>query len=81
MKIGVISDTHRYIGDATSLVNSVGNVNLIIHLGDNVEDVKMLSSVYKGEIINVRGNCDFSKETPSELIENIGGKDFYNSWK
>ncbi len=41
----------------------------------------MLSSVYKGKIINVRGNCDFSKETPSELIENIGGKDFYNSWK
>ncbi|APH17641.1 metallophosphoesterase [Clostridium botulinum] len=77
MKIGVISDTHRYIGDATSLVNSLGNVNLIIHLGDNVEDVKMLSSVYKGKIINVRGNCDFSKETPSELIENIGGKRFF----
>lgn len=50
MKIGVISDTHRYIGDATSLVNSLGNVNLIIHLGDNVEDVKCCLLFIKGKL-------------------------------
>ena len=77
MKIGVISDTHRYVGDATSLINSLGNVDLIVHLGDNIEDVEILSSVYKGKIINVRGNCDFSKKVPSELIEEIGGRRFF----
>lgn len=50
MKIGVISDTHRYIGDAISLVNSLGNVNLIIHLGDNVEDVKCCLLFIKGKL-------------------------------
>ncbi|WP_251862041.1 metallophosphoesterase [Clostridium sp. Marseille-Q2269] len=77
MKIGVISDTHRYIGDVNHFINVLGNVDLIVHLGDNVEDVKILSSVYRGKIINVRGNCDFSKVAPSELIEEIGGKRFF----
>ncbi|EJO5347714.1 metallophosphoesterase [Clostridium botulinum] len=77
MKIGVISDTHRYIGEGTSLINVLGDVDLMIHLGDNVEDVNILSSIYSGRIINVRGNCDFSKKVPSELVENIGGKRFF----
>jgi putative phosphoesterase len=77
LKIGVISDTHRYIGDATSLINKLGSVELIIHLGDNIEDVKILSSVYKGKIINVKGNCDFSNQAPSELMEEIEGKRFF----
>ena len=77
MKIGIISDTHRHIGDANTLINTLGRVDMIIHLGDNVEDVKILSSVYKGKIISVRGNCDFSKEIPSELVENIAEKRFF----
>lgn len=76
MLIGVISDTHRYnwvIGEA---VKKMGDVDMIIHLGDNVQDVEEIAKFFKGRIISVRGNCDSSKTVPAEIIETIGGKRF-----
>ncbi|GAA0733147.1 metallophosphoesterase [Clostridium oceanicum] len=77
MKIGVISDTHRGISDINKLVNKFKDTDMLIHLGDNVEDVDIISKVYKKEIINVKGNCDFGVEHPSELLKVIGGKKFF----
>ncbi|NEZ46836.1 metallophosphoesterase [Clostridium niameyense] len=76
MRIGVISDTHRYIYDINFLLEELGNVDVIIHLGDNVEDVKSIYKYYDGKIINVRGNCDFNLSAPLELVEEIEGKRF-----
>lgn len=76
MLIGVISDTHRYnwvIGEA---VEKMGDVDMIIHLGDNVQDVEEIAKHFKGRIIGVKGNCDSSKTVPAEIIEIIGGKRF-----
>ena len=36
---------------------------MLIHLGDNVEDIAIIKKYYKGRIINVKGNCDFSTST------------------
>lgn len=54
----------------------LNHMDLIIHLGDNVEDVKEIEKFYHGNIINVRGNCDFSVDVPPERIEIIEGKKF-----
>jgi uncharacterized protein len=74
LKIGVISDTHRYIRVIGKIMNLFRDVDLIIHLGDNVQDVHAIEKLYKGRIINVRGNCDFAVNTPSERIETIENK-------
>ena len=76
MLIGVISDTHRYKWVIEDAVEKMGEVDMIIHLGDNVQDVEEISKYFKGKIINVKGNCDFSKSVPAEIIEMIEGKKF-----
>ncbi|MHC6178623.1 metallophosphoesterase [Clostridium sp. JNZ X4-2] len=77
MQIGVISDTHRDRKFADRVKNVFSDMDMIIHLGDNVQDVLKIEKFYTGPIINVRGNCDFSVGVPSEKIETIGGKRFF----
>jgi putative phosphoesterase len=75
--IGVISDTHRYSWIIENAINKLENADILIHLGDNVQDIKEISKYYKGEIINVKGNCDFAVDTPSERLEIISGKKIF----
>lgn len=74
MRIGVISDTHRCISSIEQLGGKISGLDVLIHLGDNVEDISIIEKYYKGKIINVRGNCDFSANTPNDRLENIFGK-------
>lgn len=52
------------------------NSDLIIHLGDNVQDTDIIAETFKGRIIKVKGNCDFSVFEPSEKVEIIENKKF-----
>lgn len=72
MRIVVISDTHRSYWTTTKIIQEVKKSDMLIHLGDNVIDIEDIRPYYSGPIINVRGNCDFVKTTPSEQIINIG---------
>ncbi len=74
MIIGVISDTHRYIWVIENAMKKLEGVDILIHLGDNVQDIKEIRKYYNGEIINVKGNCDFAVDVPSEKVEVIAGK-------
>ncbi|MCM0650731.1 metallophosphoesterase [Clostridium swellfunianum] len=77
MKIAVISDTHRHRYSLNQIVKLIDDTDMLIHLGDNVEDVETFQANYKGKIINVRGNCDFTSFTPAERLEEIEGKKVY----
>jgi hypothetical protein len=77
VKIAAVSDTHRYKPSITKVINRIQDMDIVIHLGDNVEDAAEISKFYNGRIINVKGNCDFGIETPSEKIEIIGEKRFF----
>lgn len=59
MKIGVVSDTHGYIGRAIKALKGIENLDMIIHLGDYVIDAKEIEEKMKLKVIYVRGNCDF----------------------
>ncbi|MFL0268535.1 metallophosphoesterase [Candidatus Clostridium radicumherbarum] len=74
MQIAVLSDSHRHSYELNHALKQIVAADLIIHLGDNVEDVEVLRKGYKGSIINVRGNCDFSAFVPSERLEELNGK-------
>lgn len=77
MLIGVVSDTHKSKWVFDNVYAKLKNVDLLIHLGDNVKDVDEFKNYFSCPIINVRGNCDFSTTTPSETIEVIEGKTFF----
>jgi putative phosphoesterase len=74
MRIGVISDTHRDKSSIEQLGSKIGGLDMLIHLGDNVEDIAIIKKYYSGTIINVKGNCDFFRGTPNDRVEEICGK-------
>ncbi|MDP4178115.1 MAG: metallophosphoesterase [Bacillota bacterium] len=77
MLAAVVSDTHRYKFAISKVINKVKNADILIHLGDNIDDAASLSSEFSGKIISVRGNCDFSNKIESECTEIIEGKTFF----
>lgn len=77
MLIGIVSDTHRLNGYIKKACEYLKDCDLVIHLGDNIEDAAKIKQYYKGKVINVRGNCDFTKDVPSERIEIIENKKFF----
>ena len=74
MRIGVISDTHRNASCIEALEGKIKALDILIHLGDNVDDISLIRKYYNGRIINVKGNCDFSASTPYDRVEDIYGK-------
>lgn len=77
MRIAVMSDTHRHSYAIKQVSKLIQDADIAIHLGDNVEDVEILKQSYKGKILNVRGNCDFTGLAPIERLEEIEGKKIY----
>lgn len=77
MLIGVVSDTHRDHYMIQTALEYVKSCDVVIHLGDNVQDVSEIAQKFKGKIINVKGNCDFSVDVPTERVEIIEEKKFF----
>lgn len=77
MLVAVISDTHRmgkYINLAKELIK---DADILIHLGDNIEDVELLEQGFKGEVYAVAGNCDYSVKYPKETIIEVNGRKIF----
>lgn len=77
MKIGIISDTHRYTAESCQIPDWIKKafegVELIIHAGD-VEHNNYISNLeYIAPVYAVRGNCDpYNSENPVSRTINIG---------
>lgn len=77
MLIAVISDTHRMIKYINSAKELIKDVDILIHLGDNIDDVELLQQDFKGELYAVAGNCDYSKKYPKETIIEVNGRKIF----
>ena len=77
MLIAVISDTHRIDKYTKLAIKAAEGADMIIHLGDNVEDVELIEKNFKGEVYAVSGNCDYSNKYPKERIIDVEGKKIF----
>ena len=78
MKVIVVSDTHGRIDDFVNKLNSVEKPQLIIHLGDYVEDGEKIGSITNVDTIIVKGNGDYlNKKYKYDEVLDIGGKRFF----
>ncbi|MBE6051197.1 MAG: metallophosphoesterase [Clostridium sp.] len=77
MKIAVISDTHRDLRYIEAAKKYIRDTDILIHLGDNIDDVQELSKGYKGKVYAVKGNCDYLDSYPSEQIIDVEGKKIF----
>lgn len=76
MKIGVMSDSHGDIYGVKFAVKKMGNVDMIIHLGDYCRDAENVSKEIGRQIITVKGNCDFSSRIECDRIIEVDGLRF-----
>ena len=60
MKVLIISDTHGKSSCLKQIHDIVGDVDMLIHLGDVEGDEKLIHDLFDCEIHMVRGNCDYN---------------------
>lgn len=79
MKILVLSDSHRRVGNLLSAVEQE-QPDMVFHLGDLVEDAEELSyACPKLPLYNVQGNCDAwsaGPGVPATMLRQAGGARF-----
>lgn len=76
MKIVVVSDTHGNYLAPLALLDSAG-ADLLIHLGDEIADARLIEPLLEIPLLKVPGNCDHGTNGPRELLETIAGKRFF----
>lgn len=73
-RIVVVSDTHRNIDNCIRVLDSIINVDMVIHLGDHVSDAEDISYIYPDiELVKIRGNNDFNFSAPHETVLEVDG--------
>ncbi len=77
MKIGIISDTHGGLDQAEKAVNSMGQIDLLVHAGDTYTDAEYIKNKFNIEVIAVSGNTDGLSNNPSEKILTLEGKKIF----
>lgn len=73
MLVAVVSDTHGMQEYITKVRNKIKHADVLIHLGDNIEDLDYISKGFLGKVYGVRGNCDFTSKYPNEQVIEIDG--------
>jgi uncharacterized protein len=76
MKILVVSDTHgNYLAPLECMIDA--EIEMIIHLGDNISDAKELEPLLEIPILKVPGNCDHNAAEPREITIALGDRMFF----
>lgn len=73
MIIAVVSDTHRMPRYIELAREEIKEADVLIHLGDNTEDIENLTREFSGEVYGVKGNCDFTNNYPKEQVLELFG--------
>lgn len=76
VKILIVSDTHKSVELCERSLKPEQPADLLIHLGDYVEDGEQLSQKLGIKLISVRGDNDFSKVEIERELEISGLKIF-----
>lgn len=75
MRIGVVSDTHGFTDPVKKGLENLGELDLIIHLGDYAKDARSIEKVFNVKSEYVKGNSDDSKEkAEKEKVLELEGK-------
>jgi len=75
MKILVISDTHGNHLTPVEILEETG-ADMLIHLGDEINDALMIESIAAIPVIKVPGNCDHRSTEPRDLLQTIADRKF-----
>ncbi len=74
MRIGLLSDSHHDHDAIETAMQLMGQVDHIIHAGDNYSDAKRISKEYGVEVTAVKGNTDMGLGKLEKILELNGRK-------
>lgn len=74
MRIGVVSDSHGNLYMLDKAIKLMGDIDVLIHLGDHSKDAINVNKKYSYELVYVAGNNDYAKPEDAERMVVIGGK-------
>ena len=77
MKILIVSDTHRYLGNLQTALEEEGQVDMLIHLGDIEHQMADVIQMAGCPVHMIAGNNDFLCNLPEEEEFEIGS---YHVW-
>lgn len=77
MKIAVVSDTHGNKVAMEKTLCIIEECDALLHLGDNVKDIKFYEKKVSMPIYSVKGNCDFTNSSPQDRVEEFQGKKIF----
>ena len=79
MRIAIVSDTHKYMDSIKKVCEMIQteNPDIIIHLGDVMEDADVMEAILLREVRRVPGNCDYAYGVPHELLIHVGDTAVY----
>lgn len=77
MLVAVVSDTHGVVEYMEKVRQQIKNADVLLHLGDNISDLEYLKVGFSGIIYGVKGNCDFGKGMPDDLLIELEGKKIF----
>ena len=73
MRLLILSDTHGNYLLAVKALEETGQVDRIIHLGDEYEDARMIEAIIGSPLIKVPGNCDLGVEDARNITVEFDG--------
>ena len=77
MRVVVFSDTHGNYPLAIRALEKIGVFAQIVHLGDEIEDARIIEELTGQPLLKVPGNCDMGCKDPSELLMEIAGRKIF----
>lgn len=77
MRILVVSDSHGSNAELIQAMDKMEKPDIILHLGDNIEDGEEISKIFGIETHIVRGNGDYDHNYPYDKLVKIAGKNIF----
>ncbi|HLO25522.1 MAG TPA: metallophosphoesterase [Geobacteraceae bacterium] len=77
MRFLLLSDTHGNYPLAIRALEMAGQVDLIFHLGDGIDDARLIEEITGHRFIMVPGNCDRSAPGPLDVTAVFAGLKFF----
>ncbi len=79
MRIAIVSDTHKSMSAIEKVCEKIKleNPDVIVHLGDVMEDADVIEAILNREVRRVPGNCDYAYGMRHELLFHVGDTTVY----
>ena len=72
MKVLIVSDTHRRHGNLETVLENVGKMDLLIHLGDAEGEEDYIEAIAGCPVEIIAGNNDFFSNLDKEKVILLG---------